>query len=161
MPKIIDHQERRSQILENSFQLFATIGYAGLSMRKIAKNMDMTTGMLYHYFSSKEQIFTDLLIAKQTKQIETFYQQVHTANNKEQALHQFLQTEEQDLRQLLSIAIEFHRHHPEQDLLKIADLYKQAFQEYLGISDKESHHLLITILGQLTFGLLGKTDCFA
>ena len=53
MPKIVDHDKRRSDLLDHAFSLFANNGYHGVSVRQIAKSVGMTTGMLYHYFPSK------------------------------------------------------------------------------------------------------------
>ena len=53
MPKIVDHDKRRLEILNSAFSLFAASGYHGVSVRQIAKSIGMTTGMLYHYFPSK------------------------------------------------------------------------------------------------------------
>ena len=81
MPKTIDHNKRRKDIIDNSFQLFAELGYAGLSMRKMAKHMGMTTGMLYHYFANKEELFTALLMDKQIAQIATFNEYAAESDN--------------------------------------------------------------------------------
>ena len=60
MPKIIDHDQRRETLLRQSLQLFAEYGYAGLTMRQIAESLGVTTGVLYHYFPSKEVLFEKL-----------------------------------------------------------------------------------------------------
>ena len=41
--------------------LFAESGYSGLSMRKIASELGVSTGTLYHYFSSKTDIYEQML----------------------------------------------------------------------------------------------------
>lgn len=57
MPRQIDHDARRLQILRDSLGLFARHGYAGLSMRALASGLGVSTGTLYHYFDGKEAIF--------------------------------------------------------------------------------------------------------
>ena len=69
MPKIVDHDKRRLEILNSAFSLFASSGYHGVSVRQIAKSIGMTTGMLYHYFPSKPELFTALVNIQQQKQI--------------------------------------------------------------------------------------------
>ncbi|MGC8667122.1 MAG: TetR/AcrR family transcriptional regulator [Chthonomonadales bacterium] len=47
---------RREQILDAAVKLFAEKGYAGASIRDLAREIGVTEGLLYHYFSSKEQL---------------------------------------------------------------------------------------------------------
>lgn len=56
MPKIIDHDIRRQEIVEASWQVIASEGLEGLTMRKIAKVADCTTGRLTHYFANREEL---------------------------------------------------------------------------------------------------------
>ncbi len=47
---------RREQILDAAVKLFSEKGYAGASIRDLAREIGVTEGLLYHYFSSKEQL---------------------------------------------------------------------------------------------------------
>jgi AcrR family transcriptional regulator len=67
MPKVVDHQAYRSELLAKSFELFAAHGYAALTMRELAKSLGVSTGTLYHYFPTKEELFHQL-VAAQTEQ---------------------------------------------------------------------------------------------
>ena len=49
-------EERREQILDAALRVFAEKGFAGASIRDIAKEVGVTEGLLYHYFESKEQL---------------------------------------------------------------------------------------------------------
>ena len=60
MPKIVDHAQRRIEILEGSQDLFASRGYAALSMREISRALGVTTGTLYHYFPNKRSMLEAL-----------------------------------------------------------------------------------------------------
>jgi AcrR family transcriptional regulator len=48
--------ERRKQIFDTAISLFIEKGVAGTSMRDIAKAVGITTGGLYHYVQSKDEI---------------------------------------------------------------------------------------------------------
>ncbi|MCK5669592.1 MAG: TetR/AcrR family transcriptional regulator [Gammaproteobacteria bacterium] len=61
MPKIVDHEEYRKELLEKCFNLFCQNGYQKVSMRAIAKEIGVSTGTLYHYFSSKEKILEEMV----------------------------------------------------------------------------------------------------
>lgn len=62
MPKIVNHREYRSQLLEKSASTFSRHNYADVSMRDIAKDIGVSTGTLYHYFPSKEELFCALFL---------------------------------------------------------------------------------------------------
>jgi AcrR family transcriptional regulator len=56
MPKIVDHDARRREIVEASWRVIAAEGLDGLTMRKIASAADCTTGRLTHYFANREEL---------------------------------------------------------------------------------------------------------
>ena len=60
MPKIVDHAAQRARILEGAFEYFARQGYAALTMRQLARELEISTGTLYHYFPTKEAIFEEM-----------------------------------------------------------------------------------------------------
>ncbi|MFQ4137738.1 TetR/AcrR family transcriptional regulator [Nodosilinea sp. PGN35] len=61
MPKVVDHDQYRKALLNQCFDLFADHGYASLTTRQIAKALGVSTGTLYYYFPSKEDLFTQLI----------------------------------------------------------------------------------------------------
>ncbi|MFZ5630550.1 MAG: TetR/AcrR family transcriptional regulator [Spirochaetota bacterium] len=62
MPKIVNHRQYRSELLEKSAGTFSRHNYADVSMRDIAKDIGVSTGTLYHYFPSKEELFCALFL---------------------------------------------------------------------------------------------------
>ncbi|MBD2520724.1 TetR/AcrR family transcriptional regulator [Nostoc sp. FACHB-973] len=60
MPKIVDHEQYRKELLEKCFDLFAEKGYGSITMRQIAERLGVSTGTLYHYFPSKQSLFEQL-----------------------------------------------------------------------------------------------------
>lgn len=59
MPKKVDHDERRRQLVEASWDVICADGLEGVSLRRIADAADCTTGRIAHYFNGRD----DLLIA--------------------------------------------------------------------------------------------------
>jgi AcrR family transcriptional regulator len=53
--------ETRERILDEALRLFAERGYAGTSIRDLAKRLNMTSASLYYHFTSKEDILDQLL----------------------------------------------------------------------------------------------------
>ncbi len=61
MPKIVNHDEYRQELLEKSFHLFTRKGYTNINMKEIAAEIGVSTGTLYHYFPSKENMLAEMI----------------------------------------------------------------------------------------------------
>jgi TetR/AcrR family transcriptional repressor of bet genes len=61
MPKIVDHAERRDEIALVACQVVAAHGFDRASMARIARAAGYTTGMVAHYFDSKQDIIVAAL----------------------------------------------------------------------------------------------------
>ena len=57
MATIVDHQQRRIQILTKAFALFAEEGYAGVTYQKVADHCGLSRTAIYKYFQNKEEMF--------------------------------------------------------------------------------------------------------
>jgi AcrR family transcriptional regulator len=56
MPKAVDHQQRREQIAQAACTVVANHGFEQATVVRIARAAGFTTGMLPHYFASKQDI---------------------------------------------------------------------------------------------------------
>jgi TetR/AcrR family transcriptional regulator, transcriptional repressor of bet genes len=56
MPKIVDHEQRREDIAHVACQVIAKHGFEQATVARIARAAGFTTGMVAHYFESKQQI---------------------------------------------------------------------------------------------------------
>ncbi len=56
MPKVVDHEVYRVELLERAVGAFAEHGYASLSMKQLADRLGISHGLFYHYFESKEPV---------------------------------------------------------------------------------------------------------
>lgn len=66
MPRTTEQLEKikgktRSKILDSALELFATRGFHGTSMQDIADKADVSKGLAYNYFESKEKILFAIL----------------------------------------------------------------------------------------------------
>src|SRR5215469_11628957 len=61
MPKIVDHAARRDEIALVACRVVAEHGFEQASMVRIARAAGYTTGMLAHYFDSKQEIIVAAL----------------------------------------------------------------------------------------------------
>ncbi|MEO1207987.1 MAG: TetR/AcrR family transcriptional regulator [Cyanobacteria bacterium J06638_20] len=79
MPKIVDHDHYRKELLNQCSKLFAEQGYGSITMRQIAQGLGVSTGTLYHYFPSKEGIFIQLIQETCERDVANFFAQAPSA----------------------------------------------------------------------------------
>ena len=61
MPKIVDHQQRRREIAEAAWRTALRRGLDDLTMRTVAAEAQVSTGVLAHYFADKEALILHAL----------------------------------------------------------------------------------------------------
>ncbi|UOB16155.1 TetR/AcrR family transcriptional regulator [Abyssalbus ytuae] len=61
-------KDSKEHILKTSLSLFLQKGFKEVTMSEIVKNSGFSKGAFYHYFSSKEEVFRDV--------IETYYNKI-------------------------------------------------------------------------------------
>lgn len=55
-------EKRRQEILYAGLSLFIQKGYSGTTIKDISGAVGMSTGLLFHYFSSKEELYLTLVL---------------------------------------------------------------------------------------------------
>jgi AcrR family transcriptional regulator len=63
-------EERRREILMGAARAFARAGYDATNMDQIARECGLAKGHIYHYFRSKEEIFTEIRVDAVRRLIE-------------------------------------------------------------------------------------------
>ncbi|MDJ0746616.1 MAG: TetR/AcrR family transcriptional regulator [Xenococcaceae cyanobacterium MO_167.B27] len=144
MPKIVDHDRYRKELLKKCFDLFAQRGYGSLTMRQVAQEIGVSTGTLYHYFPSKEALFLQLIeeITQQDTSISADdIQGVETIEERILALGQFLMEHEDYFHKQTLIFINFFQQ-PELEQEPIIEAvkrsnqrYQEAIMQFLGIDN--------------------------
>jgi len=56
MPKIVDHDARRREIVRATWRLIRRVGVEAATVREIAKEAGYSAGVLAHYFDNKEEL---------------------------------------------------------------------------------------------------------
>jgi AcrR family transcriptional regulator len=74
VPKIVDHEARREEVVEATWRVIARTGLAGATMREIAREAGVSTGLLAHYFADKE----DLLAFALRLSHRRVYERIHS-----------------------------------------------------------------------------------
>ncbi len=62
MPKIVDKEAKRKDILNAAIHVFVEQGAAKTKIADIAKRANIGKGTIYEYFSSKEDIFQESMV---------------------------------------------------------------------------------------------------
>jgi AcrR family transcriptional regulator len=160
MPKIVDHDEYRKEILGKCFGLFSRKGYANVTMREIASEIGVSTGTLYHYFSTKEEILEQLFPFAAENNIGDYFQRSSgdlTAGEKLERISKFWLESEQLYKALMLLAIDLFRNNTgnsEQIFFAFAQRYTNAISEILDISGELSKMIFIYLLGLVFHSVL-------
>ncbi|WP_309114319.1 TetR/AcrR family transcriptional regulator [Saccharothrix sp.] len=74
MPKVIDHDQRRREIIEVAKRLIAEGGFEAATMRSIVTAAGFANGALKHYFAGKDEIIAatfESVLKETTEQLST------------------------------------------------------------------------------------------
>lgn len=66
--------ERREQILQAALEVFAQKGWNAAKIGDVAKTAGLSHGLVYHYFKSKDELFTELVREAMAMSTEIFLQ---------------------------------------------------------------------------------------
>ena len=61
MPKVVDHDQRRRELLEATAAVIAAEGIEAATVRRIAREVGCTTGLVTHYFAEKDELVIGVL----------------------------------------------------------------------------------------------------
>lgn len=62
MPKIVDHDAKRREIIEATWRVIDASGLAGTTIREIAREAGCSSGVLSHYFKDREDILASAMV---------------------------------------------------------------------------------------------------
>ncbi|MBE9190710.1 TetR/AcrR family transcriptional regulator [Gloeocapsopsis crepidinum LEGE 06123] len=120
MPKIVDHDQYRKELLTKCFDLFANKGYASVTMRQIAQEIGVSTGTLYHYFPSKQALFWQLydeFNERDTASMNAVLNNIHTLQERITAIFDYIaQNEDYFFKQFL-ITSDFYQQQDRTEIL--------------------------------------------
>jgi AcrR family transcriptional regulator len=164
MPKIVDRQQYRKQLLQQSFELFAEIGYGNITMRQLAQKLGVSTGTLYHYFPSKEAMFLQL-VAEQTQQdIATFLSRASAIppdiRSRVRAILDFVSENREYFTQQTIVSLDYCQQHRNRSQEPQADpIFEQVDREliqvindYLPIDNPEIAGFILNFINGLILG---------
>lgn len=112
MPKIVDHDSYRLELLRRATPLFLEFGYEGLTTRELARRLEVSTGTLYHYFSSKEKLFEALArswMEQDMSWVRACFEAIPERENRIRAISNFLAEHREKFDTQNRLVLEFCR----------------------------------------------------
>lgn len=82
-------KKRKSHIMESALEIFAQDGYHKSSIAKIARTANISKGLLYNYFESKEDLLLQIIVAG-TERIHGVFKDIEDELDTEEELKIFI-----------------------------------------------------------------------
>lgn len=162
MPKIVDHEQYRKELLGKCFDLFAQKGYGSITMREIAQSLGVSTGTLYHYFPSKESLFEHLVEEICEQDLSAALGELggrKTIPEAMEALGRYLAKNEDYFIKWTYIWVDFCQHQDSKEqsnnvYMRANQRYQQAACDFLGIRDRVLATFVLSFIDGLLLGKL-------
>ena len=164
MPKNIDHDEHRRELLGKCFDLFCLKGYSNVTMRGIARETGVSTGALYHYFPTKINILEQMFAWALETDIGEYVRRADKdipLQEKVGNIVTYWYGRESYYRKLLLLAMDLYRNSPDaaiKVLNDFAEYYKGGIAQSLGINRRLSEVVFNYLLGCVAHTLLAPTQ---
>lgn len=155
MPKIVNHDEYREELLRKAFRLFARKGYSKVTIRELAKELEVSTGTLYHYFENKDVLFEQMvkLLAKEdVAQLDVMERRsfAKTPERVIEVLFQFIQSKEFYFQSVILMVCDVYRYNEEGHKLGVLkdclDIYREAISNHLDLGNPELENMLLSVV---------------
>lgn len=134
MPKLVDHEKYREELLLNSFDLFASRGYANVTMREIAAALNISTGGLYHYFSNKQTMLEKMIALIASREINQVLDIVYQSDDIEARVGIFLnyfKEREDYFKHVLLLLLDFKKYCASLENQKALDRYAEIIFKHI------------------------------
>ena len=168
MPKVVDHEQYRKQLLQQSFELFAEIGYGNITMRQLAQKLEVSTGTLYHYFPSKEAMFLQLVKEQTQQDITNFLTKASVIpadiRSRVKAILNFVKEDREYFAKQMIISLNYCQQHWGKDNQSVSIFEKtdleliQAVNDYLDINNLAMSELILTFINGLIFNQIYQSN---
>lgn len=164
MPKIVDHDAYRNELLQKYFDDFAHRGYSDVTMREIAESLGVSTGTLYHYFPTKKSILENMLQLASRRDISGAIASIKEDTPLEdriRAFSNYIMEKEQWFADIVMLTIDYYRQQAKEggfELMNEADsYYGNGVAEATGLSQELGFFFTIFFNG-LVFHRLAFPD---
>lgn len=166
MPKIVDRELYRQELLEKCFDLFAQKGYGSITMRQIAKGLNVSTGTLYHYFPSKQALFEQLvdeMIQRDVYFVTKQWQGITSIDEKAEIFANYLEKNLEYQIKWTYLMVDFAQNQDResdtdsQRWQETCDRYRWAIYEFIGVENPAIADFVMSLIdGLILEKLLGN-----
>ena len=168
MPKIVDAQKYRQELLSECFDLFAQMGYANVTTRQIAKELGVSTGTLYHYFPNKQVLFEQLAeqVCRQDEEAIALLDKSQSISQRITALGQLLIENQDYVVKQTAIWLDFRQQLSAQEVKdnvvfqQINSRYERAILELLDLEDSQLARFIWTLVDGISINQIDEGDSF-
>lgn len=168
MPKVVDREAKRNQIMDAALDLFLEKGYKTVTTRELAAHAGVSKGVLYDYFKNKEDLF--YMTIRENMQKKIVYQMAalsenYTPREKFTALKELVIDNLDEKEKRFKLMFDFYVNCPDQEFKEevigelyaysrkyLATLISEAFPDTCGI--KEDAEMYSSMLMAFLDGLL-------
>ncbi|WP_052144535.1 TetR/AcrR family transcriptional regulator [Halalkalibacter okhensis] len=101
MPKIVDHAERKDQIVEATFRCIHHYGFEKTTLREIAKEAELSLGSVQHFFPKQKDIYMyamDVIYQRFEKRMQKVIQNQEVFENAVRTVKQIVQVNTEEER---------------------------------------------------------------
>lgn len=152
MPKIVDRKEMRADLMRGCFGLFARKGFSAVTMRDLAAELEVSTGTLYHYFTSKTDLFHQMLRHLVESDVREALDRVKDATQplaRAQVLLEYIAEKEEHFKNLLFLLFDLKRQPPGESrdaLREMLQAYRQGITKNMGFSDDLLGNMVMSVV---------------
>lgn len=156
MPKLVDHEEYRKELLAQAVEAFAQEGFSALSMKDLATRLGISPGSFYHYFANKEDLFLQMTAQLAQDLVRYLTEDVEADWSSEKKLAETfrrLEVREQDFQNFFLLIADFMRIAGIEKFRASGPyglLFQQthaALRDSMGLSERQIDFLLTYISG--------------
>lgn len=154
MPKIVNREEYRQELLEKSLHLFTRKGYNNINMKEVASEIGVSTGTLYHYFPSKESMLAEMIAWIGDKNVQEYIERTSTVtkmSDRFDMIVDFWKEKSELYENIMLLAIDMYRNADIEEWKPVysffAERYTAGMSERLNISRQFARSIFIYFIG--------------
>lgn len=169
MPKVVNQEQYRRELLYKCFDLLAAKGYANVTTRQLSQELGISTGAMYHYFPSKKALFEQLVqeLGRQDEvMLKAATEGATTVPERIASLGRFLIEHEAYFVKQAVIWMDFYQHSDPREVLgnpvfqQVDQQYQRAITTVLGLADPKVARFVWTLINGLLVEQLGRENSF-
>lgn len=165
MPKIVNHDAYRQELLKKSYHLFTRKGYSNINMKEIAAEIGVSTGTLYHYFPSKENMLAEMISWIGLENTEEYIKRtsnVESISDRFDMIVDYWKEKGELYESILLLAFDMYRNTDIEEWKPLYDAFAERYtagmSERLNISRQFARSIFIYFLGLAFHSLASGSD---